>query len=85
MSDPYLVAGPATMAGILHSPPQDLFTVWLADEGIDRTRGPRLTVWPDRSASYEVWDLDEEGARLERTHPESLTVATLPPISGAPA
>ncbi|MFC3986464.1 hypothetical protein [Streptosporangium jomthongense] len=87
MPDPtvYLVAGPVTMSGTLSSPPQNLFTVWLDDEDIDRTRGPKLTVWTDLSAEFEVWDLDEEGARLETTHPESLTVTTLPPISGTPA
>lgn len=84
---PYLVAGPSTMAGELHSPPQTLFTEWLTDEHIDRTRGNRLTVWPDLSAEFEVFDLDGNGVPVDppTTSPETFTVLTLPPISGTPA
>lgn len=84
---PYLVAGPRTMAGELHSPPQTLFTGWLTAEGIVRTRGNKLTVWDDLTAEFAVYDLDEDGLPLDppTTTPESLTVSTLPPISGTPA
>ncbi|MER7126750.1 hypothetical protein [Micrococcus luteus] len=72
---------------MLHSPPQTLFTNWLTAEGIDRTRGNKLTVWPDLQAEFEVFDLGEDGLPLDppTTSPEALTVSTLPPISGTPA
>lgn len=84
---PYLIAGPRTMAGELSSPPQTLFTAWLTDEHIDRTRGNKLTVWPDLSAEFEVFDLDGNGDPVDppTTSPETLTVSALPPMSGVTA
>ncbi|MER7213196.1 hypothetical protein ABT340_39550 [Streptosporangium sp. NPDC000239] len=83
----YLIAGPRTMAGELSSPPQTLFTNWLIAEGIDRTRGNRLTVWDDLSAVFDVFELDENGDPVDppTTSPEALTVSTLPPVSGETA
>lgn len=83
---PYLIAGIRTMPEHMTSPPQVAFTGWLLAEGIDRTRGNRITVWDEDPIRcvFDVFDLDENGVKLDpvSTSPETLYVSTLPPMSG---